>query len=207
MKKIFLLFSLLISITVYSQNSVDIKITEITSNSVNIELTPAFYENSVLSNIVFTLRWKNNKNLSLGNPQSTELFSISKSGPILTNDIWKYQIYSGLGFTPSLIGQSITLSIPKSGNGKIVIASDEFINNIINNGNYYVSIGGQDVTGEILNNKIVDLQSNSSNQRKLYYSQELNQFLFEINGEFTTTLGHKINILDKTTLVLIKKIE
>lgn len=207
MKKIFLLFSLLISITVYSQNSVDIKITEITSNFVNIELTPAFYENSVLSNIVFTLRWKNNENLSLGNPQSTELFSISKSGPILTNGIWKYQIYSGLGFTPSLIGQSITLSIPKSGNGKIVIASDEFINNIINNGNYYVSIGGQDVTGEILNNKIVDLQSNSSDQRKLYYSQELNQFLFEINGEFTTTLGHKINILDKTTLVLIKKIE
>jgi hypothetical protein len=78
------------------------------------------------------------------------------------------------------------------------------------NGAYYVSIGGQDVTGQILAAKSLEIETDTVQnnlQYKMYYDQKLNQFLFEFNGVFYTTIGQKIVILDRTNLFLVKKID
>jgi len=205
MKKLFLLFLFFIPVIIKSQNIVDIKITQTSSSFVDVVLYPSYGEYSILSNVVFTLKWKNNQNISLGNPQLNGPLAVKKSGPVLTNNDWKYQIYSGFSFIPTLINQPIKISIPKSGNGNLIIAEENFVDNISVNGGYYVSIGGEDVTGKILNTKIVNSEQEETNQRKMFYSLDLKQFLFEVNGVFITTIGQKVNIFDRTTLILIKK--
>lgn len=208
MKNLIFILLFLFSFNLPSQNIVNIQITEITPTKVDVTLYPTYNETSVLSNVVFTLKWRNNQNIALGNPQSVNSLSMMKSGPVLTNGNWKYQIYNGLSFVSTNISQPITISIPKSGSGRPTIATDAFVNNIMVNGAYYVSIGGQDVTGQILAAKSLEIETDTVQnnlQYKMYYDQKLNQFLFEFNGVFYTTIGQKIVILDRTNLFLVKK--
>lgn len=206
MKKIFLILLTLISFDLFSQNNVNAEITKITSSYVDVTLYPAIYESSVLSNVVFTLKWKNNQAISLGEPELIHSLLITKSGPVLTNGNWKYQIYCGFSFTKTEIGQPIIIRIPKSGSGNLTIATDNFVKNIMINGNYYVSIGGQDVTGEILEAKSVQFEQ-TTNQYKMYFDQKNNRFLFEVNGVFLTTFGQRVEILDRIDLHLVKKLD
>lgn len=205
MKKLILLFLFLFSFNLHSQNIVNAQITQMTESYIDVTLYPAIYENSVLSNVVFTLKWRNNQNISLGEPDLINSLLIKKSGPGLTNGNWKYQIYCGFSFVATEIKQSIIIRIPKSGNANLIIATDDFVKNIMINGDYYVSIGGQDVTGEILEAKSFDYEENY-NEYKMYFDQKFNRFLFEVNGVFLTTFGQRIEILDRTNLLLVKKI-
>jgi hypothetical protein len=205
MKKLILLFLFLFSFNLHSQNIVNAQITQMTESYIDVTLYPAIYENSVLSNVVFTLKWRNNQNISLGEPDIINSLLIKKSGPVLTNGNWKYQIYCGFSFVATEIKQSIIIRIPKSGNANLIITTDDFVKNIMINGDYYVSIGGQDVTGEILETKSFNYEENY-NEYKMYFDQKFNRFLFEVNGVFLTTFGQRIEILDRTNLLLVKKI-
>lgn len=210
MRKLVLCLLLLSTIKSQSQNIVNAKITQITSSNISVTLYPSYYENSILSNVVFSLKWRNNQNIVLGNPQTANSLAVTKSGPVLTDGAWKYQIYNGLSFTATDIAQPITINIPKSGNGKPIIANDNFINGTMINGSYYVSIGGQDVTGQILTTKSLEDEQDKqdeTSQYKMYYNTVTNQFLFEVNGVFLTTVGQRVTVLDKTNLRLVKKID
>jgi hypothetical protein len=204
MNKVLLIFLMLLSVNVFSQNIVNAKITQITSSYIDVTLYPSIYETSVLSNVVFTLKWENKQNISFGEPQLDNSLIVKKSGPVLTNDTWKYQIFCGFSFVITNIGQPIIIRIPKSGNANLIVATDEFVKNIMVNGDYYVSIGGQDVTGEILEGKSIEFEE--TNQHKMYFDQRFNRFLFEVNGVFLTTLGQYIDVQDKTNLILVKKV-
>jgi len=210
MKKLVLFLLLLLTIKSQSQNIVNAKITQITSSNISVTIYPSYYQNSILSNVVFSLKWRNNQNIALGNPQPVNSLAVIKSGPILTDGTWKYQIYNGLSFTATDIAQPIIINIPKSGTGKPVIANDNFINDTMINGSYYVSIGGQDVTGQILVTKSLEDEQDKqdeTSQYKMYYNTVTNQFLFEVNGIFLTTVGQRVAVLDRTNLRLVKKID
>lgn len=146
-----LLFSLLlITSPLISYNQVDIKLTTDTTTYSEVVLYPHGFQQSVLSCVVFTIKWENKYNIALGNPGFNPLIIILRSGPVHSDGKYKYQIFAGFGFTSFLIGNPITIRIPKAGNGYVEIANDTFISSIEINGEYYVSIGGEDNTGVIL---------------------------------------------------------
>lgn len=204
MKKLILALLLLVSTSfVFAQNIVDIKLTDLTPTNCQITLYPSDLDTSILSNVVFTLRWKSNQNIVLGNPQSTNLINVVKAGPIRTNGSWKYQVYYGCGFNPDLIQQPITLNIPKTGSGKISIADDEYSQQLNVNGKYYVSIGGQDVTGSILIAKNIELEESSP---VIMYFDPLNrQFYVKRDNQYYNMMGQKVTLYNITELTVVRK--
>lgn len=205
MKKLILVLLLLVSISfVSAQNIVDIKLTNLTPNNCQITLYPTYQETSVLSNVVFTLRWKATQNIVLGNPQSTNLITIIKSGPVRTNNGWKYQIYSGCGLASDIIPQSIVLNIPRSGIGKLTISNDSYLQQLSVNGEYYVSIGGQDVTGNVLTTKEFELTEDQSSII-LYFDPLSQQFYIKRDEIFYNLLGKKVILFDKSQLLKVYK--
>lgn len=143
---------LVIFTTINGYNQVDIKITTDTTTYSEITLYPHYFQNSVLSCVVFTLKWENKYPIAFGNPEFNSLINVIRSGSVHSDGRYKYQIFAGFGFTSFLIGNPIVIRIPKSGMGVIEIANDSFISSIEINGEYYISIGGEDQTGIILLN-------------------------------------------------------
>jgi hypothetical protein len=213
MKNVLWIALLLLSILSYGQNSVDVQQVSQTSTTYQIKLIPNQYQTSVLSNVVFTLRWRTSQNIAIGNPSSNNYVAIYKSGPVRSNSGWNYQVYSGFGFTTVNINQEIQISIPKSGRGKIYISDDTFTNQI--NGSYYVSIGGENVTGSILSTS--NLQGSTAKQVQeidefestiiLYFDPFSRQFYMKREGVFYDVLGRKANINNVDVLIEVRKKE
>ncbi len=203
MKKLLLSLLLLVNVSfVFGQNKVNI---ELVNNPTNCQISiyPSNQEFSILSNVVFTLRWKETQNITLGNPQPTNLITILKSGPVHTIGGWKYQIYSGCGLNPGLIQQPILLNIPKIGNGDIIITNDYFVTRPNINGKYYVSIGGQNVTGDIITNKNVELEESSS--IIMYFDPSSKQFYIKRENEYYNMVGQKVILFNTTELIVVHK--
>lgn len=204
MKK--LILALLLSIStafVFAQNKVDV---ELINNPTNCELN--FYipnsEVSLLSNITFTLRWKSSENIFLGIPQPTNLIAINKSGQTHTIGGWTYQIYSGYGFTPGLIPQLVSIVIPKTGKGNITISNDYFVSRPNINGSYYVSINGQDVTGDVLIAK--DAESiDEPLPIIMYFDPFTKQFYLKKDGIYYDMIGQRVTPYNTTELIVIRK--
>jgi hypothetical protein len=202
MKKLLLSLLLLVSVfSTFGQSKVDI---ELINNPTNCQILiyPSNQEFSILSNIVFTLRWRETQNITLGDPQPTNLITILKSGPVHTIGGWKYQIYSGCGLNPGWI-QPILLSIPKIGKGDIIITNDYFVTRPNINGKYYVSIGGQNVTGDIINKeKSIE---NSLSTIIMYFDPSSKQFYIKRENEYYNMVGQKVILFNINELIIVHK--
>jgi hypothetical protein len=84
--------------------------------------------------------------------------SISQSGPEQVSNGFRYQVFAGFGFIPLsniptawVAGQEVVLCRIDVVNGpsSFSIVNDDWTNDINNNGNYFISLNGQDSTGEI----------------------------------------------------------
>jgi hypothetical protein len=196
-----LLISLLLLVNpfiVLGQNKIDIEL-----NGNQIILHPSIDESSILSNVVFSLKWKADQYILLGEPQSTDLISITKSGPLHSYDGWNYQTYSGCGFTFGNI-RDIKLDIPKWGSGDIMLADDDYIKQININGEYYVSIGGENVTGGIINNK--NLFDNNY-YITMFMEPLTRQLYIKRNNDYYDMIGKKVMIYDTTDLIVVRKLQ
>jgi hypothetical protein len=182
-----ILLSFLLVTSASGQNVVDIKITDNTDEYCELTLYPQYSETSILSCVVFTLKWKNYYNIAFDN--SFLSIPIYKSGPTLTDKNWKYQIFYGLGYQTINISKPIVIKISKSGNGLLIIADDEFINQLYVNGAYYVSIGGIGVTGEILYS---EENKNNNDSIYMYYDPQLQQYIIIRDNKKMTLLGQRI---------------
>jgi len=210
-----LLLSLLLLVNtsfVFAQNIVDIKLTNLTLTNCQITLYPSISETSVLSNVVFTLRWRSNKNIVFNNPSNTNLIAISKSGPVRTNGNWKYQTFSGCGLQTGLVSDSIVINIPRSGTGIVSIAVDSYLEQQSVNGKYYVSIGGEDVTGNIVvatkNLVSTDYTSNIVEEPiTMYYDPLIRQFYIKKDNEYFNVMGQKVMLYNTTELIVVRKSE
>jgi len=199
-KLILIIVILLSSLSLYSQNVVHIEVTKNTTSYCEITLYPENSEYAILSNVVFTLKWSGN--IVLGTPLPN-IISLAKSGPVLVDGKDRYQIFAGFGFSPITIEEPIVIRIPKSGNkGRIFIAFDSFITNIEYNGKYYVSIGGEEVTGDILLKKI---EEETDSPVYMFYDPTSRQIIVKRNNEYINLIGQKIRVIDESILIPIRK--
>lgn len=198
----------LVGLYANAQSVVNIQLTSLTSTNCQITLTPTQEEFTTLSNVVFALRWKATRNIALGNPAPSSLIEITKSGPVRTSGGWKYQLFSGCGVLPGTI-QPIVFNIPRSGTGDITIASDSYLQQLTVNGQYFVSVGGYNATGQITTTTTRSMQPGNEKDQNLgitlYFDPSTSNFYVKREGSFYNTFGQRVTLLNEPELIIVRK--
>ena len=139
---------------------VDITVVDNGLGELEVKLRPDNTFNGLFSALVFTIRWETASGATLGAVNQTipvvQYIPTSKSGAEQDAAGYRYQIFAGFGFQAlSAVGQTWSpgteytlLTIPVvGGTSTFEIVNDTWTNT--NNGNYYVSLNGEDQTGVI----------------------------------------------------------
>lgn len=143
-----------------AQGTVDIGLFR-TGDHLEVRLRPTQDFDGILSSIVFTVRWDRNTGAGLGAIRQVgapaQYVPLAKAGGVRENGAFNYQVYAGFGMMPmsnleaSLKGglETVIATIPVTGKGEFEIVNDSFTGETANNANYYISLGGRDLTGNI----------------------------------------------------------
>ncbi|MBL7957720.1 MAG: T9SS type A sorting domain-containing protein [Flavobacteriales bacterium] len=143
-----------------AQSPVDIGLFR-NGDKLEVKLRPGADFDGIVSSVVFTVRWDRNSGAALGTIQQTgapaQYLPMMKSGAVRENGAFNYQVYAGFGMTPLAdleaawrAGQEVVVaSIPVTGKGEFEIINDAFTSEPATNANYYLSLGGRNLTGEI----------------------------------------------------------
>lgn len=141
---------------------VDITLAPLESGSVQVRLRPDGNFSGLVSSLVFTVRWLDADGASLGGVSQVSpanfFMPFSKSGPEQVDGIYRYQVFAGfslvtledletawVGAEEVIIGEVAV----NGGPSLFEIVNDDWTGDINNNGDYYISLNGQDRTGEI----------------------------------------------------------
>ncbi len=141
--------------------TVDITLVQTVEGPVEVRIRPDGPFDGLMSSIVFTVRWADGQ-ANLGTVQQFSPVNfycgVTKSGPEQVSNGFRYQVFAGFGFVPLSDvptawtgGEEIVLCRINVINGTSAfnIVDDDWTNDINNNGNYFISLNGQDRTGEI----------------------------------------------------------
>ncbi|MCB9170747.1 MAG: T9SS type A sorting domain-containing protein [Flavobacteriales bacterium] len=145
-----------------AQPNVDITLVDNGNNELEVRLRPDGDFSDFFSSIVFTIRWDATSPANLGNvsqvmPEAAYI-PVAKSGDDTTANGYRYQVFAGFGTVPlNTLGaswsanQEVTLmTIPVvNGSSMFEIVNDSWTGDVQNNGDYYISLNGLDVTGVI----------------------------------------------------------
>lgn len=140
-------------------NTVDITMRPNGNGGVDVKVRPTEHFEDIVSTLVFTIRWDASSDAHLGTLTQDALAGVYL--PIIKSDIetdaggYRYQIFSGMGFTPMHAvsatweaGQEYTVAtIPVEGSASFTLINDAWTDE--NNGTYYLSLGGTPATGII----------------------------------------------------------
>ena len=142
----------------FADSKVDIGIYQVNGN-LEIKLRPQVDFDGIFSAVVFTVRWDKNSNAALGDIKffGNEMIPLAKSGHTRDNGLTNYQVFSGVGHqTLEALGMEweagkeyTLLTIPYTGAAEFELVNDAWTDVVEHNANYYVSLGGKDVTGTI----------------------------------------------------------
>lgn len=143
---------------------VDVTWSVLPTQQVEVRMRPDGPFSSLFSSEVFTVRWLDTGEQGLGaisqDPEYFVCVPVSKSGPEQVSGIYRYQIFQGSSLTTFADAELnweadqeyvIARIAILNGSGFFEIVNDEWTGEITNNGDYYVSLEGQDRTGEIYN--------------------------------------------------------
>ena len=158
-------FAMVISTMVTAQLPlVDITWSILPTQQVEVRMRPDGAFNSLFSSEVFTIRWLDTGEQGLGaisqDPEYFVCVPVSKSGIEQVSGIYRYQIFQGSSLTTFADAElnweadqeyTIARIAILNGSGFFEIVNDEWTGELTNNGDYYVSLEGQDRTGEIYN--------------------------------------------------------
>lgn len=159
-----LALGLILPLGLCAQSAVDIGIYNNQDGQVEVRLRPQENFSGILSSMVFSLRWDKSSGATLGDVVQTEAMSnaiaVNPSGPVRENGNYFYQVFAGFSFSP-LSANNMSLEagreftavlVPVSGKAEIELVNDAWTNELASNGDYYVSLGGDDRTGMIYKN-------------------------------------------------------
>ena len=207
MKKMIMVTMFLVTslIAMGQGNKVNIQLVDSPQEVCKILLWPQQVETGALSNLVFTLKWKTNQQVALGQVLRAPV-PVRRVGQPIINGQYTYQVYVGLGFDQMDFNadQPDTVLIDRTGSGEVTIAADAFSNSLEYNGQYYISIGGYDVTGDVLQLAGNRLDHPRRTYYRLYYDTATQQILVEHDSVFTNTLNQQVQVVDKAKLHLIR---
>jgi len=205
MNKLLVVMMLALGLRLAAQERVDIEVVNTAPNQpCLVVLHPDQQGDQVLSNLVFTLKWKTGYRLALGRVLQSPIPLSAVGRPVISGR-YTYQTYVGLGFDSVEFNrnQPIRILIDKQGVGKVVVATDYLVHQLAFNGGYYISAGGVDITGDVLDSEDSS-QTNPANGATLYFDPITNQLLVERGGVFRTLLDQQVRVVDRTQLRLVR---
>jgi hypothetical protein len=140
--------------------TVDITMSRNAEGDLEVYVRPDLYFDGVFSSLVFTVRWDEADGISLGaisQPMPQMVYCpTAKSGPEHTSGPYRYQIFAGFGAVAmNNVGASwqagdevliATIDVPTMA-GSFELVNDAFTAGA--NGDYYISLNGEDRTGVI----------------------------------------------------------
>ncbi|MEZ4756823.1 MAG: T9SS type A sorting domain-containing protein [Flavobacteriales bacterium] len=141
---------------------VDITWVTLPTDQIEVRMRPDGPFSSLFSSCVFTVRWLDGGSQGLGTVEQEPAYSacvpVAKSGGEQVSGIYRYQVFYGSSLTSFpdaelawegdqeyVVCRINTLG----GAASYEVVNDEWTGVITNNGDYYVSLEGQDRTGEI----------------------------------------------------------
>ena len=143
-----------------AQTPMDITLVPGQDNNLEVRIRPVDDFDGLIAGMVFTMRWSNASGANLGSIQqdilAMDVCDASKSGPEQVIGEYRYQVFVAFSLIPLFDipytlqgGEEFTLfTIPVlNAQDVFAIVEDPWTN--ANNGNYFVSLGGNDWTGEI----------------------------------------------------------
>lgn len=217
-----------------AQPNVDITLVDNGNNELEVRVRPDAGFDGIFSSLVFTLRWNANDGADLGAISQVvptiAYMPISKSGDQTDDNGDRYQVFAGFGFSPlSTFGvnwdpntEYTLMTIPVvNGASAFELVNDNWTD--ANNGDYYISLGGQDRTGIIYFTNTVSVEMgpdqtynvevlpnpNQGDFTMVFTTSELNdhsielvnslgQVLYQENlKQFTGTYRHQFNLKDE----------
>ncbi|MCB0791324.1 MAG: T9SS type A sorting domain-containing protein [Flavobacteriales bacterium] len=148
-----------------AQSAVDIGLFT-NDDQLEVRVRPQSDFDGIFSSIVFTLRWDQNSQLDLGDiAQGDDVHGyipIARSGNVRNGGTNNYQVFAGFGITPMhelgvtwTAGKEYTImTIPFTGSGEVELVNDGWTGELLNNADYYTSLGGVDRTGQIYKSQV-----------------------------------------------------
>ncbi len=155
-----LLMAICLAFAVQSQNNVDVGLYQ-NGDQLEVRVRPQADFNGIFSSIVFTISWPRNSNAQLGELVQAEKPStyipLQRSGAVRQDADRNYQVFAGFGLTdlnaagqPWHAGEEyIIATIPYTGAAEFHLTQNEWTRRTESNADYYVSLGGEDRTGDI----------------------------------------------------------
>lgn len=149
-----------LGLTAQAQGRVDIGLYQ-REGHIDVTVRPQQNFDGIFSAVVFTIRWDASTGATLGavkqEPSVAQYMAVAPSGSAHAKSNVRYQVYAGFGLTPmSSLDQAweagqeyVIASIPVQGRADFELVNDSWTGEPKNNGDYYLSLGGQDRTGVI----------------------------------------------------------
>lgn len=198
----------------WAQDQVDIRLVA-EEGRVRVELIPGTTMDGIISCVVFTLRWPTGAIQHLGAPEvATGLpLPIQESGPVHVHGPYSYQIYAGFGMMP-LSALDVNwpggearpvVGIPVIGSGTVELVNDAWTQELMNNGDFFVSIGGVDLTGEILPGAVVTALTEAAPSGPITISPNPNDGHFVVHLPATGMAERRIILSDATGRVVLQE--
>lgn len=150
---------------VQAQSPVDIGLFA-NNGQLEVRVRPTADFDGIFSSVVFTLRWDRSAKVKLGDAVQPEgprtYIPIAPSGGVHESGPYNYHVYAGFGFesirntgTVWEAGREYTvMSIPFTGDATMELVNDAWTGELLNNADYYLSLGGVDRTGAIYQKSI-----------------------------------------------------
>lgn len=187
-----LLTILFFIMTTLTHSQVDIRLSSISDNQLDVDLIPNDTITSVLSSVVFTI--KSEESITF-----TETDVLTVLDEVFDNGNY-YTSFVYFGMSPQFITQRTYELQKMSGGFNIQIVNDDYTE--LNNRNFYVAIGGVDVTGEILqlNTTVKEIKQINDSRRRLFYDHTEDRWVILFNGKWTDIYGRSIHINPRNLL-------
>ncbi len=150
----------MLSLSMLAQSPVDIGMYR-NGEVLDVYVRPQADFDGIVSSLVFTIRWDGSTGAALGTMvqegPAAQYIPTIKSGGVREVGSQRYQVYAGFGMTPmnatGAVWQAgkeyLVASIPVTGKGDFELVNDAWTSEAKNNANYYVALGGTDLTGSI----------------------------------------------------------
>jgi hypothetical protein len=168
-----------------------------------VSMVPRSDFDGIFSALVFTLRWDASTGATLGEPVQSDLASatmpMEEAGDVHQEGNTNYQVYAGFGMQRLADAGSsweagkeyLIATIPVEGGAKVELVNDAWTGQERNNGDYYVSLGGQDLTGNILKGMV----SAGNGELGLSVVPNPNRGLFNISIEIPEAIDLRIELV------------
>jgi hypothetical protein len=200
--------ALALTLPAQAQSPVDVGLFQ-NGSRLEVRVRPNSDFSGIFSSLVFTIRWDRATGATLGDlvqeGASATYMPVMRSGGVHEDGAYNYQIFAGFGYEPMQnTGETweagreyVLLSVPVTGKADFELINDSWTAELRHNGNYYVSLGGRDMTGVIYK----DL-ANASDDGSILIQPNPNSGMFafsfgvmdmsDVRVELVNTLGQSV---------------